>query len=356
MALFYCPRVTMNYMEDLRSKNFEEIVEIGNKFGLAPFKARELYRSIHGKGKESLSEITTLQLGERSKLAKQFEIETPKPLQIKKGNRTIKAAFELKDGKIVEAVLMEYEEERKTVCVSSQAGCPIGCLFCATGRGGFRRNLTPGEIVSQVYFFAKMHQITNLVFMGMGEPFLNYNNVLSAAKNLNNDLGLNIAARKIVLSTIGIPAGINRLAREPGQYRLAWSLVSPFDRDRRQLVPYRSLPSIPNVVEAIGDYQAKTNRRITIEYVVLRGINDRMKDIKEIIAISRHLDCHINLIPYNETIPGKFENGNIEKMYSELRNVHLKVTVRQSLGGDVQGACGQLSAKLCGTESRPPRR
>ncbi|MFH1389211.1 MAG: 23S rRNA (adenine(2503)-C(2))-methyltransferase RlmN [Candidatus Margulisiibacteriota bacterium] len=333
-------------MEDIRSKSFEEIIEIGNKLGLAPFKARELYRAVHGKGKEKISELTTLQLAERTRLEKKYQIIVPKALQVKKGNRTIKAAFELVDGKIVEAVMMDYEEERKTVCLSSQVGCPIGCLFCATGRGGFRRNLTPGEIVSQVYFFAKMHQITNLVFMGMGEPFLNYHNVMIAAKNLNNDLGLNIAARKIVLSTIGIPAGINQLAREPGQYRLAWSLVSPFDHDRRQLVPYRSLPSIATVVEAIGDYQSRTNRRVTIEYVVLRGVNDRMKDIKEIIAISRHLDCHINLIPYNVTVAGKFETGNIEKMYAELRNVHLKVTVRQSLGGDVNGACGQLAAKL----------
>lgn len=344
----------MNKMEDIRSKNFEEIIAIGQAVGLAPFKARELYRAIHGKVKEKIGEITTLQLAERARLEKKYEVGLPKSITVLKGNRTVKVAFELADGKVIESVMMEYEEGRKTVCVSSQSGCPIGCLFCATGRSGFRRNLTPGEIVSQVYFFAKKHQITNLVFMGMGEPFLNYNNVMTAAKNLNNDLGLNIAARKIVLSTIGIPAGINKLAKEPGQFRLAWSLVSPFDHDRRQLVPYRNLPSITNVVEAIGDYQSRTHRRVTIEYVVLRGVNDRMKDIKEIIAISQNLDCHVNLIPYNETAPtGRFETGNIEKLFSELRNAHLKVTVRQSLGSDVQGACGQLSAKLCGTESRP---
>ncbi|HVN67066.1 MAG TPA: 23S rRNA (adenine(2503)-C(2))-methyltransferase RlmN, partial [Candidatus Sulfotelmatobacter sp.] len=257
---------------------------------------------------------------------------------------TEKIAFELADGKTIETVLMTYEGERNTVCVSSQVGCPVGCLFCATGRMGLKRSLTVGEILAQVYYFAGQRKVSNIVFMGMGEPFLNYTNVLKAARVLNNPLGQNIAARKIVFSTIGITAGIRKLAREAEQFRLSWSLVSPFDDVRLKLIPLKQLESIGGVVKALREYQAETKRRVTIEYVVLAGVNDRPQDRQELIAIARQFDSHVNLIPCNK-VPGKdFTSGDIQKLYGQLTRAGINTTIRRSLGEEINAACGQLAS------------
>jgi len=257
---------------------------------------------------------------------------------------TEKIAFALADGQTIETVLMTYEGERNTVCVSSQAGCPVGCLFCATGKMGLKRSLTAGEILSQVYYFAGRRRVSNVVFMGMGEPLLNYTNVLKAARVLNNPLGQNIAARKIVISTIGITAGIRKLAREAEQFRLSWSLVSPFDDVRLQLIPLKRQESIASIVKALRDYQAATKRRVTIEYVVLAGVNDRPQDRQELIAVARQFDSHVNLIPCNK-VPGRnFTSGDIQKVYGQLTWAGINTTIRRSLGEEIDAACGQLAS------------
>lgn len=331
-------------MQDLRDKDFREIHELFKLLGLPGFKAKETFRAVHGQAKDDISQITTLSLLEREKLKESYRIGLIEPCKELTGRKTIKTSFKLKDGKIIESVLMEYEGERRTVCVSSQAGCPIGCRFCATGKMGFKRNLTTGEILSQVYYFAKKEAISNVVFMGMGEPLLNYDNVIKAIDILNNELGQNIAKRKIVISTIGIISGIIKFSNEKGQVRLAWSLVAPNDQMRRELIGARNVPSIEAIVKALQEYQKKTGRRITIEYVVLAGVNDKEKDIQEFIEIAQQLDCHVNLIPFNPSAKAKYRTGNIEKIMARFYSAKIKTTVRESFGGEINAACGQLAA------------
>jgi 23S rRNA (adenine2503-C2)-methyltransferase len=329
-------------MEDLKSKNLEEITGIGEELGLPKFKSKEIFRFIHGKLKNNIEEIMPLSRKEKDALKQGHYISGITPKKLLSGSGSKKVAFELEDGKVIESVLMEYEEGRKTLCISCQVGCPVACLFCATGTMGFKRNLSAGEILSQVYYFARIDKISNIVFMGMGEPFLNYDNVLKAAKMLNHPLGQNISARKIVISTIGIASGIKKLSEEKEQFRLAWSLVSPSDRIRGELIPLKTLEPISKVVQAIKEYQKATKRRITIEYVVLKGMNDSKEDAKKLIRISRSLDSHMNLIPYNPSPALPFSAGDIDLLGKKLSKARINVTVRKSLGKDIQAACGQL--------------
>src|SRR3989339_1108700 len=201
-------------MEDLRLFSQDELQA---KIDLKPFKAKEIFRFIHQKLGTNLDDLTTIKLAEREMLKEKFFISNLTPAKVQKDSQTEKVTFKLEDGSIIETVFMDNDNERKTVCISSQVGCPVACEFCATGKLGFSRNLTVAEILSQVYYFANEYRISNIVFMGMGEPFLNYENVLKAGKILNNALGLNIAARKLVYSTVGIVAGIKKFSQEKEQ-------------------------------------------------------------------------------------------------------------------------------------------
>jgi len=331
--------------QDLKSKNLTELSGICSQLDLSKFKAKEIFKFIHQKAKTSIDDFTTIKLTERNQLKELFYISAIAPLKTEKAKDVLKIAFELGDGKVIETVFMDYGKDRKTLCISSQVGCPIGCQFCATGKMGFKRDLTVSEILSQVYFFAKDHKISNIVFMGMGEPLLNFDNVMAAAKTLNNESGLNIASRKIVISTIGIIEGIKKFAGESKQLRLAWSLVSPFDEVRKKLIGHKGLPTISETVAALKDYQNKTKRRITIEYVLLKEVNDSENDQQQLVKISKNLDCHINLIPYNSTGPN-YIGGDVDKFRSSLKKIdpNINVTIRKSLGQDISAACGQLSS------------
>ena len=331
-------------MKDLKEIPLEGIIEITQKMGMPVYKAKEIFTFIHAKLGQEIDVITTLSLKEREKLKEKFYLSKINARQVLRGKKTVKTAVELEDGQIIEAVQMEYETLRKTICVSCQVGCPIGCLFCATGKMGFKRNLSISEILSQIYYFAVKGKINNIVFMGMGEPFLNYENVLAAARILNHPLGQNIAARKITISTVGIISGIKQLGNEPEQFRLAWSLGAAFDQKRKKLIPLKNLPSINDLVEAFKEYQEKTKRRITIEYVVLAGLNDGKDDLAELIKISKMLNSHVNLIPYNPSPGFSFKTGKIKEMLAALEKAEVNATIRQSMGKDVQAACGQLSA------------
>ena len=329
-------------MEDLKSRTFEEIEDIGKASGLPSFKAKEIFRFIHHLLKDDIGSLSVLNLEERYALKARYDISRIALKRLLNGNEAVKASFELPDGAVIETVLMKYEDNRRTLCISCQSGCPVGCLFCNTGRMGFKRNLTVGEILSQVYFFAGKEKISNIVFMGMGEPFLNYDNVIKAARILNHPLGQNISSRKIKISTIGIVTGIKKLAEEKGQFRLAWSLVAPSDKLRGKLIPLKKLAPIDEVVGAIKEYQKKSGRRITIEYVVLKGVNDGEDEIKSLIKISRKLDSHVNLIPYNPSPALPFRAGDINLVDSSLKEAGVNSTVRKSFGRDIMAACGQL--------------
>jgi 23S rRNA (adenine2503-C2)-methyltransferase len=332
-------------MDDLLGKDLSEIQAVCENLGFAKFKAKEIFSAVNRKLITNLSELTTLGLKEREKLAEQFYVLDLQPLKLEKSKDAAKALFQLSDGNLVETVFMDSRDERKTICISSQVGCPIGCTFCATGQLGFKRNLTVAEILGQVYFFARQYKISNLVFMGMGEPFLNYDNVLKAIDILNIEIGLNIASRKIVVSTIGIIPGINKFAQSHKQLRLAWSLVAPFDQVRRELIGYSGLPTIKETIAALNEYHEITGRRITIEYVVLNGINDSIQDAAELATIARQIDSHVNLIPYNASPGQKFSTGKTKNVLAYLKNNGINVTVRQSLGQEISAACGQLAGK-----------
>jgi len=332
-------------MEDLKSKDLGGIEELCASLGWPLFKARAIFRFIHKSLIDKIDAITTLTLREREKLNEKYYLSQALPEKISSGKMVQKIAFKLEDGLLVEAVMLGHHQGQRTICVSAQAGCPIGCLFCATGRMRFRRNLTTGEILSQIYYFAQKGKISNILFMGMGEPFLNYDNVIKSAKILNHALGQNIAARKIVISTIGIISGIRKLAKEENQFRLAWSLISPFDKERRKLVPLNSLTSIDKTVSVLQEYQQETKRRITIEYVVLKEVNDRKRDARELIEIAKKLDSHVNLIPYNPSPALSFKPGDIYVLFRELQQEGVNVTIRKSLGRDIHAACGQLTCQ-----------
>jgi 23S rRNA (adenine2503-C2)-methyltransferase len=334
-------------MQDLKEKTIEELKEICAKQGLKPFKAKEIFQFIHKKLGTDLSAITTLKKEERVELAKKHTISSLTPAHMEKGQHVEKASFKLNDGKIIETVYMDQAEERKTLCISSQVGCHVGCRFCATGTMGLKRNLTVAEIINQVYYFAQRHTISNIVFMGMGEPFMNYDNVIKAARLLNAEAGLNIASRKIVISTIGIVPGINKFAKAGKQFRLAWSLVAPNDTLRKKLIPLKNLATIDRTIAAIKDYQEATKRRVTIEYVVLKDINDAKEHVQELANISKKLDSHINLIPYNSSPGSKFQRGDASQMLDRLKKIdsNINVTKRRSLGQEISAACGQLASK-----------
>jgi 23S rRNA (adenine2503-C2)-methyltransferase len=330
-------------MRDLKDKSLDDLKIICRENGLADFKAREIFAFIHHKLGIDLKRITSLKKEEREKLGKDFFISTINPIKTLKSRSTEKVAFELEDKQKIEAVMMRHEEGRLTLCISCQTGCPIGCLFCATGTLGPGRNLSVSEILSQVYYFAKNDKVSNIVFMGMGEPFLNYANVLSAARIFNHKLGLNIAARSIVFSTIGIISGIKKLAQETEQFRLAWSLVSPLEDQRPTLTAFKKMPKIHQIVAALKEYQSLTRRRITVEYTVLSGISDDGASIQDLIHIAQQLNCHVNLIPYNDSPGLPFASGNIERIRTALEKADINVTVRRSFGQKISAACGQLA-------------
>lgn len=332
-------------MQNLLDLSLDELALISQDLGLPSYKAKEIFKFAHKLLKNDINAITPLSNAERTKLSANYDLSSLKPTKVLQEPKVTKVAFAQGTDAIFEAVQMEYEKRRKTVCVSSQVGCSVGCKFCATGGMGFKRNLTVAEILTQIYYFAAQGPVSNIVFMGMGEPFLNYTNVLKAAKILNHPLGQNIGARKITISTIGVVPGIKKLMAEKEQFRLAWSLVAPDDGKRRKLVPLERLPSINECLRALGSYQKKTKRRITIEYVVLAGENDSAEDASELIKIARQLDCHINLIPYNSCPGLRFKSGDIKALAQELEQARVNVTVRRSLGQKIGAACGQLAGK-----------
>ena len=299
------------------------------------------------------------------------------PLEIKaevfktdSGHRSEKALITLEDGEMIETVLIRQRGKkvepglkkatgenvasaRNTVCVSSQVGCPLNCAFCATGAAGFKRNLSAEEIVEQVVFWArrlkeegKDEKIDNVVFMGMGEPFLNYKEFIKAAKFLNNPETLNIGARRLSVSTAGITEGIKRLAGESLQMNLAISLHAPNDNLRYELMPIVKKYLLKDIFRAVDDYIRKTGRRVMFEYLMIKGINDGDREALELTGLMKKPLYMVNLIPYNAT--GKFrpsDRERIESFREILEENGVPATVRLSFGAEIGAACGQLRGK-----------
>ncbi|MBD3286891.1 23S rRNA (adenine(2503)-C(2))-methyltransferase RlmN [candidate division WOR-3 bacterium] len=319
------------------------------KLGLRSFRARQVFRWIWLKGVRDWSEMSDISKELRTMFAERYRIG-----QLKVKSRTgsakqgvVKHLFELEDGSRVEGVWLK-DGSRRTVCVSTQAGCSLGCTFCRTAQMGLKRNLLAGEIAGQVLAISKgqAERITNVVFMGMGEPFLNYDACLDAARILNSDFGPKIGARKITISTAGITEGIRRLASEPEQFKLAISLNAADQKTRERLMPIAHRYPLTELMQAVRDYTSMTNKRVTFEYVLLRGVNDRPRDASALILLLQGIPCKINLIPFNP-YPGTDYEAPTEvdvNRFSEVIMPHLPaVMVRKSLGGNIFAGCGQLA-------------
>lgn len=299
---------------------------------------------------ENWKDVKTLPLDLREKLDKECSLGINAQATVSEDERSIKALITLKDGLRIETVLMR-KEDRNTVCVSSQVGCSLACSFCATGKIGFKRNLESMEIVEQVLFFArylktKGAKVTNVVFMGMGEPFLNYDNVLQAIRVLNNEEGFNLGARHFSISTVGIPDKILKLADEKLQVNLALSLHAPDDKLRSSLIPINKKNPIKDVLATIDEYIKKTNRKVMIEYVMIRDVNDSDDCAKSLAKLVRKPLYFVNLISYNPT--GIFDASSQEriKRFKEiLEERGIVVTQRYRFGRGLKAACGQLAGK-----------
>lgn len=337
----------------------EEIKTILDSQGIERFRAEQLLHAIFKEGKNDYEQIKILPQNLRRILPHTlpiFSLSLVRSVTSKDG-KTTKALFETKTPdktpQKIEAVLMKFADGRHSLCVSSQAGCQLGCKFCATGTMKFGRNLMAEEIADQALYFAQRlmkegKHITNVVYMGMGEPFMNYDNVLQSAKILNDVRGLNIGARNITLSTSGICEGIEKLADEPIQLNLAVSLHAPTQALRERIMPIARRYSLDQLMAAIQKYISKTNRRVSYEYVMLAGINDHEEEARALAELVKDQLCHVNLIPYNATgiqnIEGS-KRADIWKFRDILKEAGIAVTVRVTLGQDIDAACGQLANK-----------
>ena len=337
--------------KDIASYSFEELQEEMLAIGEKGFRSRQIYSWIHEKLVDAFEEMTNLPKALRQKLEAAYEIRRVEmeKRQISKIDGTNKFLFCLKDGNMVESVLMKYKHGN-SVCISSQVGCRMGCRFCASTLDGLERNLTPSEMLRQVYQIQKItgERVSNIVIMGTGEPLDNYDNFLKFIHMVSDEHGLNISQRNITASTCGIVPNIRRLAEEKLQITLALSLHGSNQEKRRSLMPVANKYELHEVLEACDYYFEKTGRRITFEYSLVHGVNDTPEDAKELMGILKDRNCHLNLIPVNPIKERNYEKPDkksAENFKNKLEKNGINVTIRREMGSDIDGACGQLRRK-----------
>lgn len=334
-------------LSGLTQSEFEKIAE---RLKASKFRARQIHNWIYLKSVSSIDEMTDLSKDCREKLSEIAEISDVKikTKQVSKDG-TIKYLIEYPDGNCVETVLMRFDNRANlTACVSSQVGCVVNCNFCATGKRGFIRNLNEKEIVEQVLTIQRDTglKVTNIVFMGQGEPLLNLDNVLKAIKIFNEDF--QIGARRITISTSGIIPQINKLAELDMQSTLALSLHAPVSEIRKQIMPIENKYPLPELKKALQNYTNKTGRRITIEYLLIKDLTDTIEIAKQTAIFLKDIKCNINLIPYNPVENNHFkkpDNNACMKFKFILEHSGKKVTIRLERGADIDAACGQLAGK-----------
>lgn len=333
---------------DIRSMTLEEIEALMVTLGEPKFRAKQIYEWLHKKLVQSLDEMTNIPLALREKIKQEvgFAAVEEETKSVSKIDGTTKFLFKLQDGSMVESVLMKYKHGN-SVCISSQVGCRMGCRFCASTIGGLTRNLLPSEMLGQIYYIQKSTQerVSNVVLMGTGEPFDNYDNFLRMLHLLTNPQGLNISQRNITVSTCGIVPKIKELAKEHLQITLAISLHSPTDEMRKELMPIANRYSIDEIMEACEDYFNETKRRITFEYSLVAGVNDEPEHATILANRLKQLNCHVNLIPVNPIEERDFrqpEQESIQNFRKMLEKNRINATIRREMGRDIQGACGQL--------------
>ncbi len=330
----------------------QEMEEFVTSLGQPRYRAEQIFKWLYKQGVDDFALMSNLPLAFQRQLAEKGLVTAA---VTEEGAReaadgTKKYYFRLLDGCHVESVFIP-EERRKTVCFSTQVGCAIGCAFCATGQQGFVRNLRVAEIVDQVRRIGieRKTRITHAVAMGQGEPLANYEATLKAIRLLNADYGLGIAARHLTISTSGIVPAIYRLAEEDLQINLAISLHAARDDLRSELIPLNRTYPLPVLMEAGRHYAARTKRRVTLEYIMIDGVNDGEEDLKELLALTNGWLCHVNLIPYNP-VPGTgyhpSASATLRRFYQTLQRSNVAVSIRQERGAEIEAACGQLRQRL----------
>lgn len=338
----------MTEKKDICSYTYEEMQKEMECIGEKPFRARQVYQWLHQKLAEDFSCMTNLSKDLRKKLEDSYQIIPMEMVarQISRTDPTEKFLFELEDGNVVESVLMKYEYGN-SVCISSQAGCRMGCRFCASTIGGLKRNLRPSEMLRQIYQIQKItgERVSHIVVMGTGEPLDNYENFVRFIRLVSAPEGLHISQRNITASTCGIVPGILRLAEEGLQITLALSLHGTTQEKRKKLMPVANTYELSEVLSACDTYFEKTGRRITFEYSLVKGVNDTDEDAEELTGIAKHRNCHVNLIPVNPVKERSYQRPsrqNALKFENKLEKNGINVTIRRERGSDIDGACGQL--------------
>lgn len=343
---------------DIRSLSEKEMEELALSLGEKAFRGKQLFQWVHDKRVKSFDEMSNLSASFREKLKEKYTISgvTQVEKQVSQKGDTAKYLFALEDGNVIESVWMKYHHGN-SVCISSQVGCRMGCTFCASTLTGLARNLTAGEMLSQIYEIQRDtgERVSNVIVMGMGEPLDNYDNLLHFLRLVSHEKGICISQRNITVSTCGLVEQIRRLAEENLQITLAISLHAPNDEIRRRTMPVANRYGIDEIIQACRDYFAATGRRITFEYSMIRGVNDKKEHAEELAERLRGLNCHINLIPLNEVKEReclRSRKEDIQQFKLVLEKNHRNVTIRREMGSDIDAACGQLRKKFLTKSSR----
>jgi radical SAM enzyme, Cfr family len=335
----------------LTSLSFSELEEYLKNKGIPGFRAKQIFKWVYQQGKNNFLEFTDLPYSLRRALSEEFIINPLKLQQtISSQDGTVKYLFELSDGYFIETVLIP-SQKRQTACLSTQVGCKFHCVFCASGLHGFKRNLSAGEIISQILTlkFQFNQEITNLVFMGMGEPLDNLENVLKAIRIINDERGLAFGARRITISTAGIIPAIRKLKDFELQINLSLSIHSSMEEKRSQLMPINKKFPLSKLIEEAENYLKSGGRQLTLEYILIRKINDSQYDAEGLAAIARRLKAKVNLIAYSPVPYLPYERPKPEEVQHFKRLLEerkVRVTIRQSKGVDIAAACGQLAGKF----------
>lgn len=330
----------------------DELMQALEELGEPKYRGRQVWEGLYQNLWPSPIEFTNIPKRLRATLADQFRFQSLEPEVIidSKDGMTRKVLFKLQDGLQIETVLMQYES-RRTLCISSQAGCALGCTFCATGQMGLKRNLSSGEILEQVLYFAReLHgrgeKLSNIVLMGMGEPFHNYDACMKAIDQLNDKNGMNIGARRFTISTVGLIPGIRRFAAENRQINLAISLHAADDELRSSMLPINNKYPIGELIKACREYVQQSGRRITFEWALIDGVNDSTDQAQLLAGLLRGMQCHVNLIPLNPTMGYKGRRASRDQVQAFKRTLELKgipCTIRVRRGIEIAAGCGQLA-------------
>ncbi len=337
---------------DINSMTLAEMNELIKSLGLPQFRAKQIYANLHKHAAVSYDEMTDIPASLREKLSDDYPIRSCmiERKQVSALDSTVKYLFRLHDDEFVESVVMKYKYGY-TVCVSSQVGCKMGCAFCASTLGGFKRSLSPGEILGQVYAAGRdlNVRISHIVLMGMGEPFDNFDNVLRFITLVTDENGLNISMRNISVSTCGIVTKINEMLEKKLQLTLSVSLHAPNDEIRGKIMPINDKYNVDELLAACRRYSKLTSRRVSFEYAMLRGVNDSDESARELAHKLRGMLCHVNLIPVNEVKESPFHPSSPQRVkeFAEiLQKSGISTTVRRKLGSDIDASCGQLRRRV----------